>query len=348
MKCPNQRFNTFLTVILSLLIITVSLKSAHAHKTNDLFTFKSDLNHLISNTQLVTEIKTHKALSRNRIATKKTSEKNKKREGNNIKIPHLASPTTNFKYDSSKTYHSVIKPFSQVSIQHKAAFFQLIQNKYCGITENVDSYTTQISSLDTKQNTSETILKKLLKPAKSSTQIAKHSNQKDSKADYWDTLHFIESSSGKRLYRKRNKARSCKWTTTPCGHHQLSVVALKDIGCKTLKCRSARENYDTSLSMSKKLEQINVERMKKKGYKTLPDYQRYLVHQQGATGLGIILDASKGKKKLSKKTIKYMANNSPYSFKQLRRAGNRGAARKFLNHWEEKWKVNHSRRIASR
>ncbi len=178
---------------------------------------------------------------------------------------------------------------------------------------------------------------------------SKTDNKKtDTKTTYWNKLHFIESSSGKKLYRKRNKARSCKWTTNPCGHHQLSVKALKDIGCTSLKCRSSRENYKNSLSMSKKLADINAKRMQKKGYKTLPDYQRYLVHQQGAYGLGKILDASKGKKSLSKKTLRYMANNSPFSYKILKRSGSRGAARKFLSFWKEKWDVKMSERVASR
>lgn len=186
--------------------------------------------------------------------------------------------------------------------------------------------------------------------AKNDTTTEKKTVQQASnlKNEYWNKLHFIESSAGKKLYRKRNKARSCKWTTTPCGHHQLSVKALKDIGCTSLKCRSAREDYKKSLSMSKKFAEINAQRMKKKGYKSLPHYQRYLVHQQGAYGLGKILDAQKGKKNLSKKTLRYMANNSPFSYKTLRRAGSKGAARKFLHFWKEKWDVKMSKRVASR
>ena len=193
-----------------------------------------------------------------------------------------------------------------------------------------------IKCTDEKQS----VVIKEIKVTKEKPSIASNSKtNKESKTTYWSKLHFIESSAGKKLYRKRNKARSCKWTTTPCGHHQLSVTALKDIGCTSLKCRLARENYKKSLAMSQKLAKINAVRMQKKGYKTLPDYQRYLVHQQGAYGLGKILDAKKGKKNLSKKTLLYMANNSPFSYKTLRRAGSKGAARKFLSFWKEKWDV---------
>ncbi len=174
------------------------------------------------------------------------------------------------------------------------------------------------------------------------------SAKKNQKKPYWDTLYALESSAGKRLYRPSNKSKSCKWTSTPCGHHQLSIVALKDIGCTSLKCRSARADYEKSLAMSKKLEEINIRRLKKFGFKNLPDYQKYLVHQQGSAGIKIILQALKGKKTLSRNMLKMMANNSPYSYKHLRRQGSRGAARKFLRFWKEKWKVKSSKRIAAR
>ena len=172
--------------------------------------------------------------------------------------------------------------------------------------------------------------------------------RKTQETPYWDTVYALESSAGKRLYRRSNTSRSCKWTSTPCGHHQLSIIALKDIGCTSLKCRAARSDYQKSLAMSKKLEKINAERLQKSGFKHLPDYQKYLVHQQGSAGIKIILKALKGKKTLSRNMLKMMANNSPYSYKHLRRQGSRGAARKFLRFWKEKWKVKSSKRIASR
>lgn len=185
------------------------------------------------------------------------------------------------------------------------------------------------------------------KTAKLTKKKVKPSDKKQKKT-YWDTVYALESSAGKRLYRPSNKSRSCKWTRTPCGHHQLSIIALKDIGCTSLKCRSARSDYKKSLKMSQKLEKLNAKRLKKFGFNHLPDYQKYLVHQQGSTGIGIILKALKGKKKLSKNMLKMMANNSPYSYKHLRRQGSRGAARKFLRFWKNKWNVKGSRRIASR
>ncbi len=193
--------------------------------------------------------------------------------------------------------------------------------------------------------------KKAAAPAKKENkQVATKTRQgkKNHTMSYWETVYALESSSGKRLYRRSNKSRSCKWTNTPCGHYQLSIVALKDIGCTSLKCRSARADYKKSLAMSKKLEEINTKRLKKFGFNNLPDYQKYLVHQQGSAGIKIILKALKGKKTLSKNMLKMMANNSPYSYKYLRRQGSRGAARKFLHFWKEKWKVKSSRRVASR
>ena len=89
--------------------------------------------------------------------------------------------------------------------------------------------------------------------------------------------------------------------------------------------------------MSKKLLTKNEKRLKKNGYQNLEDYQRYLIHQQGATGIKVILRATEGEKLLSKNIKKNMANNSPYSYRQLTRMGSRLAARVFMNHWKKKW-----------
>lgn len=343
MKHNNHISNSFTSVIMILMVTALNYQSVYAQKNSDSYTFSRDLNHLLLNTELEKEIVVNKSRSRN--VTKSKIKKNvdiaktaKKQEKQNlISISYI-------KTNSVTDNQSEITP----SNKYKSGAFKIVLNELNINYLNTSHRINKIFSSKTQVN-NPTVLTQS-KPnttthKNSKSQLAKTSNEK---TNYWNTLHFIESSSGKRLYRKRNKARSCKWTTTPCGHHQLSVQALKDIGCKSLKCRSARENYNKSLSMSIKLEQINSKRMKKKGYNSLPDYQRYLVHQQGATGLGRIMGASKGKKNLSKKTLKYMANNSPYSYKHLKRAGSRGAARKFLNHWEEKWKVNNSARVASR
>jgi len=162
--------------------------------------------------------------------------------------------------------------------------------------------------------------------------------------DYWEIVYAIESSQGKLLYRKRNKARNCTWTTAPCGHHQLTVKALKDIGCTQLQCRKDRLNFSKSLEMSKKLLTLNEKRLAKNGYDRLQDYQRYLIHQQGATGLRIILAASEGKKLLTKSVKKNMANNSPFTYKSLRTMGDKRAANRFMSHWKNKW-VEYGRQI---
>ena len=157
------------------------------------------------------------------------------------------------------------------------------------------------------------------------------------KVDYWTTVHSIESKQGKYLYRPRNKDRNCTRTLGPCGHHQLTVQALKDIGCHSKQCRIDRLNYDKSLILSKKLLALNEQRLRKSGINKLEDYQRYLIHQQGATGIKNILAASKGKKRLSKVIKKNMANNSPYSYKQYKRMGSTKAAKTFMKHWKKKW-----------
>ena len=155
--------------------------------------------------------------------------------------------------------------------------------------------------------------------------------------DYWQTVYSIESKQGKLLYRPKNKSRSCAHTDSPCGHHQLTAKALRDIGCKSQQCKKDRLDYAKSLKMSKKLLALNEKRLKKNGFDKLNDYQRYLIHQQGASGIKTILAAVKGQKLLSARIKKNMANNSPYSYRQLKRMGSKLAAKKFMQHWQEKW-----------
>ena len=166
-----------------------------------------------------------------------------------------------------------------------------------------------------------------------------------SKVGYWQTVHSIESKQGKLLYRPKNKPRSCAYTTSPCGHHQLTVQALKDIGCTSLQCRKDRLHYEKSLEMSKIFLALNEKRLKKYGYTKLPEYQRYLIHQQGASGIKTILAATKGEKLLNKSIKNNMAGNSPYTYKQLKRMGSKLAAMKFIQHWKQKWE-NEKRLVA--
>ena len=158
-----------------------------------------------------------------------------------------------------------------------------------------------------------------------------------SEPDYWTTLYSVETKQGSRLYRPRNKYKNCSTTSSPCGHHQLSVQALKDIGCTSKQCKKDREDFAKSLFMSKQLQAVNTMRLNKAGFSDLPEYQQYLVHQQGASGIKRIIAAVKGKKKLSNKIKHNMANNSPYSFASLRKMSSKQAAKKFLQHWKQKW-----------
>ena len=157
--------------------------------------------------------------------------------------------------------------------------------------------------------------------------------------NYWEVVHSIESKQGKRLYRPKNKDKSCKNTSSPCGHYQISAQALVDIGCTSDQCKMDRENLKHSLKMSQALEKINLGRLAKKGYSHLPDYQKYLIHQQGATGISNILDAQAGRHNFTERSMKNMANNSSFSYRTLKNYGSQLAATKFLNYWENKWEA---------
>jgi len=345
MSIKQNRIN-FLAIILILSVFQV----VNAKQKNDYQVFENDLSKLLSDSSFTNEIGISRSRNKNsalnKISNKISNKVSYKVSSNNEKS------ILNFKYDPSKKYHSLIKYSDNTNYAFNRALNAIIGHHstlICSLVVNKTPFILQPPESIYRDTESQVAKSQIAQSdSQKNTQPTTTPATKFSKNDYWDTLYFIESSAGKRLYRKRNKARSCKWTTTPCGHHQLSVIALKDIGCTSLKCRSAREDYKKSLSMSRKLEKINIKRMKKKGYNLLPDYQRYLVHQQGATGLGKILDASKGKKSLSKKTLRYMANNSPFSYKKLKNAGSRGAARKFLRYWKEKWSVKNNLLLASK
>ena len=113
--------------------------------------------------------------------------------------------------------------------------------------------------------------------------------------------------------------------------------ALNDVGCKSLQCRKDRLDYNKSLELSKKLLVLNQRRLKKNGLSKLKDYEKYLIHQQGANGIKSIIAATHGKQQLSKKIKKNMANNSPYSLNQFNKMGSKTAAKKFLHYWKKKW-----------
>ena len=345
----NQFVNTttILTTLLILSLVALPQLSQAKDKTDkqtDFQVFQKDLDKLLSNKILADELERELNNSEKTAAAVIETEN----------MPETQFSSANTKRTSAKTTKTEIKT-------------RTINNAHARVkndkTRQSSDYETNFASNFQKQSTLKAISEiestiKRVSPEKTSlddsntTRFADKKLASDletnKKTSYWKTVHALESSEGKRMYRPSNKSRSCKWTSTPCGHHQLSAIALKDIGCTSLKCRSARSDFKKSLAMSKKLEEINAKRLKKFGFDNLPDYQKYLAHQQGSAGIKIILKALQGKKRLSKNMLKMMANNSPYSYKHLRRQGSRAAARKFLRFWKEKWKVKSSRRIASR
>lgn len=202
--------------------------------------------------------------------------------------------------------------------------------------KNID-ITNELKELQIIVNNLETRPTKERKKQNNRIATGDRSSKDVNQVGYWQTVYSIESKQGKLLYRPRNKARNCNFTLGPCGHHQLTVQALRDVGCKSLQCRKDRLDYNKSLKLSKKLLALNEKRLKKDGLTNLQGYQKYLIHQQGANGIKNIIAATKGKKELSKTIKKNMANNSPYSYRQFKKMGSKIAAKKFMQHWERKW-----------
>ncbi len=239
------------------------------------------------------------------------------------------TPTNSNTKESALIISNLINPygneFSQISVSTITSRLNLIQK----------------NSFNSKQNNtqqpivlSDNMLTEIGDHYSKLIQVKPHATHTN---EYWTIVHSIESKQGKRLFRPKNRAKNCTKTEGPCGHHQLNLQALKDIGCNSLQCRTDREDYKKSLAMSIKLHDLNHKRISKNGYQKLNEYQSYLIHQQGASGARIIFDASIGKKLISKKIRKNMANNSPFSSRQLQRMGSKLAANKFLQYWEKKW-----------
>lgn len=149
---------------------------------------------------------------------------------------------------------------------------------------------------------------------------------------WWATLMNIESGGGKNRYRPKNKAKNCNTTEAACGHHQLTKIAIVDIGCKPLAdCLANRDNYKKSQQMANK---YNV-KLTKYGARVV-GWERYVWWNQGPSA-GIIFSAAKGKSKLNKVILKNMANNSPYTLKQYKKWGSKLSAKNFLKYRKNVW-----------
>ena len=151
-------------------------------------------------------------------------------------------------------------------------------------------------------------------------------------SNYWTAVEDIESKNGKLLYRPGDT--SCaKPNKRACGHHQLTFKALKDIGCTTPQCFLDRENYQKSLAMSKQFKR----KQATYGCAFNEPHKKYLSHQQGCRGIKTILKAQAGKSRIPRDILKNMANNSMYSYRQLKQLGHKKAAKAFLYEWRSRW-----------
>jgi len=270
---------------------------------------------IIDNTNLLAQVETREyvQISKNVIQDQKMH-------------PLNASQIKSHKVNTNKTINKT-KTKSVVTNNKRATSSN---KKNIDITAQLQELQIIVNKLDAKPKVAH-------KRTKKNVSIGKNKSRDLNQIGYWQTVYSIESKQGKLLYRPRNKARNCNYTLGPCGHHQLTVQALRDIGCKSLQCRKDRLDYQKSLKLSKKLLALNEKRLKKDGLTNLQGYQKYLIHQQGANGIKNIIAATKGKKELSKTIKKNMANNSPYSYRQFKRMGSKIAAKKFMQHWERKW-----------
>ena len=160
--------------------------------------------------------------------------------------------------------------------------------------------------------------------------------------DWWMTLINIESAGGQNTYRPQNTSGTCANRVEACGVHQLTKIALQDLDmCKTRisQCMKDRDDFQQSQVMANAYAYLLIHR-----YKCNPKqgHLKYVCWNQGPSAVKIFSAVTKGTK-LGDAVLKNMANNSAYSFNQLKNWGSKKAATKFLEYrriiWNRK-KVN--------
>ena len=140
-------------------------------------------------------------------------------------------------------------------------------------------------------------------------------------------IHSIESTNGTNLYRPGDT--SCASTTKPCGHHQLSVQALKQVGY-------GHENYwllRTSLQWSQQRAQEYIDWLSKH-YSLSTITQLYLAYNQGGGGIRTVINVSKGIGRLGATRSNILGNIPSSKMKVWSTYSDRRLANAFLQHWE--------------
>lgn len=154
-----------------------------------------------------------------------------------------------------------------------------------------------------------------------------------SSESYWATLLNVESDGGKNRYRPNNKKRHCRGVKGACGAHQLTRIALHDIGCTTSQCEADRDDYQKSQALALRYDR----RLTELGCKETVNWKRYVCWNQGARTALRIFRAAKGGVELKSSILRNMANNAPYSYRKLRSVGSKKAAQLFLKHRKALW-----------
>jgi hypothetical protein len=125
---------------------------------------------------------------------------------------------------------------------------------------------------------------------------------------YWEVVHYFESQKGKSMY--QGNYRTCKYTASPCGHHQIAKKALIDLKLYP-KGMAWRTNYTKSLKMAKDYTKISYNRLSAYGKSKLTTYERwYQMHNLGVTGFEDFMKMKDGKSvKHQKRRLYAMSKN---------------------------------------
>jgi len=142
-------------------------------------------------------------------------------------------------------------------------------------------------------------------------------------------LYDIESAGGKMRYRPKNKAKSCATTEAACGYHQMTGIALEQIGCTTVTCYKDRDDEQKSKAMALRyLHWLSTH------YPQTSLVFRYLAYNQGPTGIDKLYTCAKFRacRTLGKAQRRRTLNNLPKS-KYFTSLKGSYLASAFLAHW---------------
>ena len=208
------------------------------------------------------------------------------------------------------------RAFNATQIKNERNKFSKAYTK--GYTDGYNAAMAQLNVLIAPTKSTKPQIAKVVKPI---IPLKKSSRRKISLKDlindkpFWDTMWAYESGRGKNLYQRRD--RSCNTTNRPCGHFQLYVGALSDIGENNYQGKKCRASYSCSIRQARKYLKIIHGRLPKyyRDRMVVEDY--FTLHNQGNGGYVAYKLMSSGRKAKNERAIlRALYNNIGHTSKR--------------------------------